>query len=747
MNLGVRSLPRQCDRLILILMGGYLVLATAFNITVGIGEAPDETPHMGYVRYVAEQHVLPIQTSDPTTRISNEAHQPPAYYVLGALLTGWIDPGNIQLRRNPSFDITPGRVWGRQNFYHTDAEAFPYRGLALSYHLLRGLSTVLGAVTIWAIYQSFQLIALQRQTVALLAAGLAAFNPQFLFLTASVNNDNLALALASLMLLTGLAAWRRPSLRLTAVLGLLIGLGALTKYTALAAAPGAILVLAAPYLRERQWRALAGHIMLVATIAILLSGWWYIRNWQLYGDPLAQGIAFHVLAPVRRYSPWRLAELPQNISTAFMSSWGLFGWMNIPLHPAIYLALAGLCLAALVGLLGIVRRVVREKRWKSWKLTPYAALALAGVSIIVLVIRYHLFVPAEQGRLFFPGIVPFSIFLSLGLTELAGRYKTWIATGVVASLVALSIGCLAFVLGPAYASPRMISEAELHVSHPLAAKYGESIALRGFDVSPRVLRPGQSFDLTLYWQAVHSIGTNYWLLIQVLDPSGRPLAHSTTLPYLGRYATVLWRPGDLFADHYRLTIVSDALPGAAELGILLDPGQSVSDSQWTLDGQPVGSRLPLTTLKIVPSAQPSYKPAHPMSVRLGDSASLTGYDLSAPSLHAGQPVTVTLYWQAIQPTQKDSHVFVHLLCADERLIAQDDGVPGQGWYPSMIWNAREVIRDEHRLKLASDAPAGVCELSVGLYDFETGDRLPAVDASGQRFTNDRVILTSLNVLP
>lgn len=737
------------NRLVILLIAVYLGLGAAYNLIVGVGEAPDEPPHMDYVRYIAEHHALPVQTRDPSLRISNEAHQPPAYYVLGALLTGWIDPGDFRLRFNPAFEIVPGRVGARQRFYHTDAEAFPYRGLVLAYHLLRGFSTALGAITIWAVHRAAHLVEPQRPVVALLAAGLVALNPQFLFLTASVNNDNLAMALASLTLLTGLEAGRRPSTRMSVAVGALIGLAALTKYTALAVAPGAILALAAPYLRERRWSALVGQITLVAVIAALISGWWYLRNWQLYGDPLAQRIAFHVLSPVRRYSAWKVDELPGNIVMTFASSWGLFGWMNIPLHPALYAALAALCLAGLIGLLLRTWRVVRDRRWRRWEMFPYLALALAGLTMIALVIRYHLFVPADQGRLFFPGIVAFAVLLSLGLMELSGRWRTWVAWGVMGGLAALSIGCLIFVLGPAFASPRLLAKADLQrsVSHPLDAQYGEGIALRGFDVAPRVLRPGQSFDLTLFWEALRPMSQNYWLLIQVLDPSGRPLAHSTTLPYLGRYATVLWRPGDRFADRYGLAIVPDARPGAAELVVLLDPkDDSAEPAQWTLDDQPVGDRLYLATLRIASPSQPVYHPAHPLSVRFGDDARLTGYDLSASSLRAGQPVTLTLYWQVEQPIRWDARVFVHLLCPDGQLAAQDDSVPGQGWYPSAVWMAGDVIRDEHVLEL-NDSPASRCALSVGLYDFDTGKRWVATDAGGQRFADDRVTLTDMDVLP
>jgi hypothetical protein len=108
-------------------------------------------------------------------------------------------------------------------------------------------------------------------------------------------------------------------------------------------------------------------------------------------------------------------------------------------------------------------------------------------------------------------------------------------------------------------------------------------------------------------------------------------------------------------------------------------------------------------------------------------------------------MTVTLYWQVIQPGQPDVRVFVHLLCPGDRLAAQQDSVPDQGWHPSTIWAAGDVIRDEHVLELGADAPTGTCVLSVGLYDFGTGDRLAAFDAGGQRLTDDRATLAHLDI--
>ncbi len=80
-----------------------------------------------------------------------------------------------------------------------------------------------------------------------------------------------------------------------------------------------------------------------------------------------------------------------------------------------------------------------------------------------------------------------------------------------------------------------------------------------------------------------------------------------------------------------------------------------------------------------------------------------------------------LIWQtnAIPPT--DYTVFVHLLDPDDNLIAQADSPPANGAYPTSLWDPGEIIVDEHAI---GDLPPGHYTLQVGLYQPETGERLP-----------------------
>ena len=85
-------------------------------------------------------------------------------------------------------------------------------------------------------------------------------------------------------------------------------------------------------------------------------------------------------------------------------------------------------------------------------------------------------------------------------------------------------------------------------------------------------------------------------------------------------------------------------------------------------------------------------------------------------------------------------VIVHLFDpATERIVAQFDGMPLHGVYPTSWWLPGEVLSDQITLSLA-DVPAGRYRLATGVYDPGTVARLEAVDAAGHPLPDNRLIL-------
>jgi hypothetical protein len=136
-----------------------------------------------------------------------------------------------------------------------------------------------------------------------------------------------------------------------------------------------------------------------------------------------------------------------------------------------------------------------------------------------------------------------------------------------------------------------------------------------------------------------------------------------------------------------------------------------------------------------------------MLATLGDRVRFLGYDLHADSVRAGEPLTFTLYWQALTQMDESYTVFTHLLGPSGEIVGQEDSMPRQGAYPTMLWQAGEVIADSYSFTVAPDAPPGNAPLEVGMYLLETNTRLPVTDEEGQSVSDDRILLSEVKVLP
>ena len=124
----------------------------------------------------------------------------------------------------------------------------------------------------------------------------------------------------------------------------------------------------------------------------------------------------------------------------------------------------------------------------------------------------------------------------------------------------------------------------------------------------------------------------------------------------------------------------------------------------------------------------------------GDAIRLAGYEIDSPSVRAGETLTLALYWQARDGTPRpdDVTVFVHLLDADETVVAGHDNPPCRGTCPAFTWLPGEVIRDEYTLQVPASLSPGDYRIEIGMYDPQTLTRLPV---SG---VGDRLILASYN---
>jgi hypothetical protein len=149
----------------------------------------------------------------------------------------------------------------------------------------------------------------------------------------------------------------------------------------------------------------------------------------------------------------------------------------------------------------------------------------------------------------------------------------------------------------------------------------------------------------------------------------------------------------------------------------------------------------------VPPALAQVTPDRPLAASFGGGLRLVGADLPAGAAAApGATLPLTLYWTTGAAIPGDYTLFVHLATADDRLLAQVDGVPDHGRHPTRQWRPGAVFADTLRLTLAGDAPLGLATLSVGWYPIDDERaRLPVTDATGAAL-GDRLVIARVAVV-
>ncbi len=83
-------------------------------------------------------------------------------------------------------------------------------------------------------------------------------------------------------------------------------------------------------------------------------------------------------------------------------------------------------------------------------------------------------------------------------------------------------------------------------------------------------------------------------------------------------------------------------------------------------------------------------------------------------------------------------MFLHLTGVDERVIAQYDGQPLAGRFPTSLWRADDRLTDTIELPLARAFDPEHTHLWLGMYQLATLQRLIISDAQGQRLADDRI---------
>ena len=242
---GGRAAALPALALALAAAGWSFVFATkAARIPAAVGF--DARHHLYYAGWIREKLALPLATDGWST------YHPPLFHALSALaLPASGEPSGAALKLLP---------------------------------FLGGFGVVLASFLL------ARRLVPEDAGAQLLTVGFAAVLPVNLYSAAYFSNEPLHAGLAALSLWLAADALLSPRLawRQVVWLGLLLGLAALTKFTALLLLPVCAVLLAARVVaidRAGPARAVAVAAALVGVVA-LVAGWFYLRSWIRLGDPL-----------------------------------------------------------------------------------------------------------------------------------------------------------------------------------------------------------------------------------------------------------------------------------------------------------------------------------------------------------------------------------------------------------------------------------------------------------------------------
>jgi hypothetical protein len=418
----------------------FLVLAYTYVWAIQPGYGPDETRHFHYIRLLVEKQRLPVLVNAVEQDGAHSLH-PPLYY---ALMT-------------PVYLATRGL------------------GEKEAMRVLKHVSPLLllGALALYA--GMLRRLFPGRPFVVGAALAVVALLPEFQLEAAVINNDSLAVLLSAL-LLWWLAKThdRGPCTGTALAAGVIMAAFVNTKATGWTLSPLWAVALALRAMRPDTSGTLTRWLrdLAVGYGVLLLAGtWWYIRNFQIYGQPVPLDFMGGQLSPHNMTTGEPLTPLQVYLTGAiipygkraveglFQSFWVQIDWVAETYRPVIF----GICLVAMLlavaGGWSAITTAYRESG-KSYRppatLVPGVGFVLNWLHTFYIATFLHLGF-YQGGRYLMPSVFGAGIMLAAGWERLLPRKaRLPVAITVAVALIGFNALCLVeivTVLNPKYVRP------------------------------------------------------------------------------------------------------------------------------------------------------------------------------------------------------------------------------------------------------------------------------------------------------
>lgn len=228
-----------------------------------------------------------------------------------------------------------------------------------------------------------------------------------------------------------------------------------------------------------------------------------------------------------------------------------------------------------------------------WEQPPQHGITLSLVGPTQRVLTYD---PPPAAT---SGLTHQVIDLSLTPDLAGGRYQVYLQTGEGQGVKLGEFSLIHSAVEGAVTNPT--------ISHRLNLRLGEAIELLGYDLATSAGRPGESIQLTLYWQAVSPVHARYKVLAALMGEqfnpkTGNPLwGQQDNEPVNWTTPTTYWAPGTVIADPHLIPIDPDTPAGAYTIVVamygLID---GVRLPVYGADGSNLGDSVSLQQFNVQP---------------------------------------------------------------------------------------------------------------------------------------------------
>jgi len=393
MNMDKKHFKMNEKKLLALILILALLLRVTFALIVPIFEKPDEKSHFEYVEFIVDNKKLPVQQEG---QHGAEFFQPPFYHVLASFILGFVG---------------------------AFTENTQYRVISL-----RVLSILVSMFTLFWIYKIASML-FRNNALILGIVAFASFLPSNINMNSAVTNANFGDLLSTLIiyLLLNIMTKKEIQKKDILLLGLVAGVALITRLSiipVILAIPFAFIIRYSPKIRANI-KNIIKPLLVIGVIAIIISGWNFLRNFALYGDFL--GINAMKLASLPDEINPDLMFIVKLLGWTFITFWAAFGRTNgifvgnldsaggIALFALFYSFLLVLALLAIYGLYRFLKKVKRDKNLEIGRKKSLFVLAIHLAILSLVFVYFSLYDFQPQGRLFFPAMPAIAVFFTLGM--------------------------------------------------------------------------------------------------------------------------------------------------------------------------------------------------------------------------------------------------------------------------------------------------------------------------------------------